>query len=116
MTTPGRSLNVRLSVRTETESIDPVYLTVQRSWAHVRYQRFRIRPIGPQEREKLDRESKDANWRAQARGKPEIPERAHLVAVDSDGSATGFVLSVVKVLREANRQILYLKEVTEVQS
>lgn len=106
---------MRLSVRTLSETVDGTQGTVSSSWAHARYQRFMVWPIKPDTRLKLSRDGLDAEWKAQGRATPAVPDTARLVAFDSDGNVE-MVFEMVKAFSEGRAQVLYLKEVAEVQS
>ena len=110
-----RTRNVRLSVRTLTEAVDPVQGSLNSSWAHTRYQRFTIWPLKPDVRRKISREGMDADWQAQGRDKPAVDDTMRLVALDSEG-VQELVFTVVKSLSSGRKQMVYLKEVAEVQS
>jgi len=110
-----RTRNVRLSVRTLSEAVDSTQGTVSSSWVHARYQRFTVWPLKADVRFKLSRDGLDAEWMAQGRASPEVPDTARLVALDSDGAPT-MVFKVLKGFTEGRTQKLYLKETGEIQS
>ena len=104
-----------MSVRPLTEAVDETQATVTSSWAHDRYQRFTIWPIGIDVQIKLQRASVDADWMAQARHLPAVPDRARLVALDRDGQPE-LVFHVKKVTQVGRKQLIYMKETGEIQS
>ncbi len=110
-----RNRNVRMSVRTKTESVDATWRTPNKSWTHTRYQRLTLHPISMSEANQLDKRFRDADWIAVSRVKPALVPGMRLVRLDDAGTII-MILDVLHVQERGTVQRITCRETTEVQS
>lgn len=110
-----RNRNVRMSVRTKSESVDATWRTPNKSWAHTRWQRFTLHPFSASEALALDKRYRAADWIAVGRVKPAVVPGQQLWRFDAAGVAI-MILDVLHVEERGMRQRVICQEVTEVQS
>lgn len=111
-----RRRHVRVSVRPLAETVDATWLVESQSFAHARYQRLSVlEPLSGREVLRMSRRGWHADWRAEARTRPAIPDGAMLVTYDYDGNAD-LRFRVVKALPGRRRTELLLREIREEQS
>ncbi len=108
---PRRLRNVRMSVRQLNETLHPTQRVPLRSFGHLRFQKFTLYPLRPDEVFRLQRRGHDADWRAVGRANPEVKDGWRLVSFVDGKVERRFEVS--KAMRVGRRQILLLHEVGE---